>query len=163
MVAISDFFRYPDLLVFAFVFIIWAFVWGRKQAKKKSQNLNQPPPSIPKVEERSLAASVIGSFVTAGLTATSILIPASFVIIQIGLGNGRVPANSLGQVAIAFYWFVFSIGVGIFNAARFPTMVGTTDLSKDPASNIMGVMQLVAILLGVIRMGYAVSLLGLTT
>jgi hypothetical protein len=130
---------------------------------KRSQNVKQPTLTNPQVEERSLAANVIGSFVTAGLTATSILIPASFVIIQIGLGNGRVPGNSLGQVAISFYWFVFSIAVGIFNAARFPTMVGTINLSKDAFSNIFGLMQLVAILLGVIRMAYAVSLLGLTT
>jgi hypothetical protein len=160
MVGLSDVLHFWDVLLYIGLFAIWAFVWAT-HGKRKPRSNDQPPPSIPDVQERSLSANVIGSFVTSGLTATSILIPASFVIIQLGLGNTKVPAESLGQVAFSFYWFVFSIAVGIFNTARFPTMVGRTDLAKDRFSNVLGFMQLLAILLGVIRMAIAVSLLNL--
>lgn len=160
MVGISDALHFWDVLLYVGLFAIWGFRWaleGKKRARKK----DHPAQPIPDVQERSLSANVISSFVTSGLTATSILIPSAFVIIQLGLGNPRVPADSLGQVAFSFYWFVFSIAVGIFNAARFPTMIGGTDLSKDGYSNVLGFMQLLAILLGVVRMASAVSLLNL--
>src|SRR5436190_23073342 len=119
MMVVGDIVLYPDVLLFSAFTIIWGIAWN-KRGKKVSQNKTQQAPANPDVQERTLTASVIGSFVTSGLTATSILIPASFVIIQIGLGNARVSPDSLRQVAISFYWFVFSIAVGIFNAARFP-------------------------------------------
>jgi hypothetical protein len=160
MLGISDVLRFWDVLLYVGLFAVWIYVWAT-HGKRKPRSSDQPPPPIPDVQERSLSANVIGSFVTSGLTATSILIPASFVIIQLGLGNTKVPTDSLGQVALSFYWFVFSIAVGIFNAARFPTMVGRFDLSKDRYSIVLGFMQLLAILLGVIRMAIAVSLLNL--
>lgn len=140
--------RYPDVIGYVGLIVVWLFAWKDKKVKK--QNVN----------ERTLGANVIGSFVSSGLTAASILIPAAFVIVQIGYGNSNFPRVVLDEVRFAFYWFVASISFGVFNAARFPTSVGEYNVSSDPKSNVLGAMQLFAVLMGVFRMTYAIWLLG---
>lgn len=92
--------------------------------------------------------------VKSGLTATSILLPGTFVAANF-VGRKMV---EMSHVNTAAGWFFLSIIAGIVNLARLPTIVGSKEKDqkdiiaiRDLSAGLFGVVQLSGIILGSLR------------
>src|SRR5947207_8456940 len=71
--------------------------------------------SLQELPQKELGATILNSASTAGITAVSILIPASLLIVQLGLGTGKpLPSGALDNVFRASIWLLISLVLGLF-------------------------------------------------
>lgn len=100
--------------------------------------------------ERELAANALNSASVAGITAVSILIPASLLIVQIAFDKTGVPRESLEDVFRASAWFLVSLIFGIILIFLIPMQCPKNNVARILVTGIPFGPQLIALLIGVI-------------
>ena len=86
------------------------------------------------VEQKNLGATILNSSSAAGISAVSILIPASLLIVQIGLGSSKLmPPGVLDNVFRASIWFLISLGAGLI----FLWISGAQSQFRNAATNLL--------------------------
>ena len=141
---------YWDIAAYLILSAVWIAAWA------KSRN----PKSRATQDERALGAEVFGSFISNSMTAASILVPAAFVIVQLGFDNPKVPPTVLSEIARSFYWFAWSVFLGIVNASYLPEMTNKVNVTKSKLTNTLGALQLFAIMFGIARLVVGMMMLG---
>lgn len=105
------------------------------------------------VDQKNLGATILNGSSAAGISAVSILIPASLLIVQIGLGSSKpMPPGVLDNVFRASIWFLISLGAGLI----FLWISGAQSQFRNVATNLLLMIffgpQLIALGVGVVRL-----------
>lgn len=109
--------------------------------------------SAPGDQDKELGAHAVWTQLNAGLTAASILLPASFVIVGLGRGlENPMPTAALTQVVLAAAWFTAAILVGVWNAGLLVRQATKINVSQDAITNILLAAQLFLVLFGAINL-----------
>lgn len=110
-----------------------------------------PAPIPEELERRQLGVETMSGTATAGLTAVSILIPASLLVIQLGRdeGGASLPASALDEVFRGTLWLLLSLILGLMVIYFIPTRAHKYDVSHDLKIGGFYFPQLLALLLGV--------------
>lgn len=64
--------------------------------------------------DRQFSASALNSACATGVTAVSILVPASLLILQIASGSQTIPRVAMEYVFRGSIWFLVSLALGLF-------------------------------------------------
>jgi hypothetical protein len=152
----------PFLDIFIYLYLV-GFIIPYWVVQPKSKN------NIP-IELLSLSQSTSGGAAQAGLVAASIFIPLSLTTIQLIIGTNNIIGTSTIQLSattkgivqsliIAVYWFGFSVMMGVIGLWYTNQSIGQEkNVLKERKVGIPLVLQLYAILIGVLRILYAISI-----
>ena len=132
-----------DVIVFGVVDLIHVASWleARKRLTKDPKN---------SLAEREFAASSLNSASVAGVTAVSILIPASLLIVQVGYEKHDFPHSALEDVFRASIWFLVSLALGLVLLFLVPMRSQKYNAARDHYIGILFGPQLAALLTGMI-------------
>ena len=100
--------------------------------------------------ERQFSASALNSAASAGVTAVSILIPASLLIIQLASGNHAIPHLALVYVFRGTIWFLFSLALGLFLLFVIPMQSQAHNVARRMITMIPFGPQLCSLFLGMV-------------
>lgn len=103
-------------------------------------------------EARNLGATTLSSANTAGLTAVSILIPASLLFIQLSSDKSPLPPIAIMNVFRASCWFIASLFSGLILAFLIPMRAHKYNVSRILHTGIPFGFQLVTLLIGMGRL-----------
>jgi hypothetical protein len=107
---------------------------------------------VPPVEERGLGASTMGQTATAGITAVSILIPASLLVLQFSRdGTGALPTVAGKNAFRGILWLTLSLIAGVVVLWLIPIRAAVVDVSRVYEVGILFSAQPVVLLVGVLR------------
>lgn len=132
---------YPDVVGFLAFFVIYSTVWYI-------------------YSHSAFDVELLLRTIEAELTATSILLPATFLALNVL--NGQFKFDPL-QIRMATIWFGISIGAGVINLFRLPTIVLEQETDEDrlrmadPPSMVIAYIQLSTLLLGGYRTYIAIG------
>jgi hypothetical protein len=121
----------------------------------ESRKLAESP--LDEADARTLGATTLTSASTAGITAVSILIPASFVIVQLASKTGgtatSIPHAASYNVFVASVWFLFSLFCGLFFViSQIPMRALKHNVARDLRIGIPFGGQLLALFFGMVRL-----------
>lgn len=136
-----------DVIPFILLWAIHIATWTADSKKLEECPLNDH-------DSRNLGATTLGSASTAGITAVSILIPASFVIVQLSSRTGTsFPPTALYNVFVASCWFLVSLFCGLFFVIfRIPMKALKYNVARDIQIGIAFGGQLLALFFGMLRL-----------
>lgn len=137
--------RTLDILLIILLLILVLIWYVRWKSESKAQESD--------AHERDLGLSTISSQLSLGLTAASILLPASFVIIALGRGaDNPLPISATTQVVIAAIWFTSAILLGFWNSSRLSTLVSMSkyNVAKERTTNVFCATQLFLTMFGAV-------------
>ncbi len=108
----------------------------------------------PKVqdEERRSGAQMMTASSAAGITAVSILIPASMLIVQLSSNSTSFPLGVVPQVFRGALWFLLSLLLGLIVIFLVPLRSHRTDVRKSLEIGIPFGLQLLCLFLGMARL-----------
>lgn len=132
-----------DIVVFVVLTLIHvAAWWGYRK-----------PTTVSDVSEREFAASTMSGTATAGITAVSILIPASLLVVQLGRGEtgSSLPVSALNDVFRGTGWLLFSLAIGLLLIYLLPMRSQKYDVGKDAWIGMLFGPQLLALLIGIVH------------
>ena len=109
--------------------------------------------SLQHLDQKQLGATILTSASSAGITAVSILIPASLLIVQMGFVSAKpLPFGVLDNVFRASIWFLTSLVMGLY----LMWINGLQSQFRNVATNLQIVtafgIQLIALFIGVVRL-----------
>lgn len=78
------------------------------------------------VDERAMAASSVGTFVTLGVAAAAVLLTGAGVLLGVEGGAAPLPRSVFTQLVIATAWLVASLLFGAISASYVITHIGHT-------------------------------------
>ena len=126
------------IVLLVILIVIWSIRW---KSESKAQETD--------VHERDLGISTVSRQLSIGLTAASILLPASFVIITLGREvENPLPIAATTQVIIAAIWFTVAIITGFWNASRLPTYISKYNVAMESMTNVLCASQLFLTMFG---------------
>jgi hypothetical protein len=133
-----------DLVVFVILVGIHIAAWSE---------FRTPAPIPDALEWRQFGATTMGGTATAGLTAVSILIPASLLVIQLARGpaGSPLPTSALSEIFRGTTWLLGSMVLGLFVIYLLPMRSQSYDVSRDPVIGLLYFPQLLALFLGILR------------
>lgn len=102
------------------------------------------------LDERHFAAAALNNASGAGVTAVSILIPASLLIIQFTAENKDVPRIVLEQVFRGSVWFLVSLALGLFIIFVIPMKSQEHNVVRRMLTGIPFFPQFASLLIGMI-------------
>jgi hypothetical protein len=135
--------KWWDVVAFGVVGIIHVASW----LEARHLLSRDPKNSLP---EREFAASSLNSASVAGVTAVSILIPASLLIVQVGYEKPDFPHSALEDVFRASLWFLVSLALGLLLLFLVPMRSQKHNAARDVYIGILFGPQLAALLTGMI-------------
>lgn len=139
-----------DIIVFILLSIVHIGSWVEVKP-----GLSKDKPDF---NERSLSATTLGASTTAGITAVSILIPASLLIVQIGLGDhSPLPPAAIDHVVRASEWFVASLSFGLLIIFLVPMKANLFNVARYFQIGILVGPQLITLWIGMIRLVQGLS------
>ncbi len=142
----SFFSNWWDVIVFAVLAIIHIASWLEIKTKLSGAPMNCN-------EQRSLGATTLGSASTAGITAVSILIPASLLIVQLAAQPGMpLPFAAVSNVFRASIWFLVSLFFGLIIVFLIPMYAQKHNVARNLSTGIPFGPQLLALLIGMARL-----------
>jgi hypothetical protein len=112
-----------------------------------------PVPIPDDFQRRQFGADTMGATATAGLTAVSILIPASLLVIALSRGQAgsRLSSSALSEIFRGTTWLLISLVLGLLLIYLLPMRAQQYDVSKDPWIGLLYFPQLLALFLGILR------------
>lgn len=133
-----------DALFFGLLMVVHIGSWWELRNQLALAPHNDP-------ESRSLGATTLSSASTAGITAVSILIPASLLVVQLGSGTGaQLPPEALSYVFRAAVWFMFSLLIGLILLFIMPIRSQAHNVTRDFRTGVLLDPQLLALLVGMV-------------
>ena len=75
------------------------------------------PTSDRGLDERKLAVTAVGSFVTVNVAASSILLTGAYLFFRVGFGGKQVPTDIFTQLVLTSFWFVLSLLFGLISVS----------------------------------------------
>ena len=136
-------YQWWDVIVFLLLGLVHIGGWLEIRSKLRVTPLNSR-------DEREFAASALNNASVAGVTAVSILIPASLIIIQLGAEKTGFPNRALEEVFRASLWFLLSLAFGLFLLFLIPMRSQKHNVARDLLMGIPFGPQLAALLIGMI-------------
>jgi hypothetical protein len=103
-------------------------------------------------EERRSGAQMMTASSAAGVTAVSILVPASMLIVQLSSNSTSFPVGVLSQVFRGALWFLLSLLLGLIVIFLVPLRSHRTDVRKSLETGIPFGLQLLCLFLGMARL-----------
>jgi hypothetical protein len=133
--------QWIDLLVLVALLIVHIFAWC-------SLPMRRSPDTD---DERRFSATALTGTSTAGITAVSILIPASFVIVQIidPVDQSKLPAGVLLTVFHAAVYFLVSLIAGMLLIFLIPMRANVGNVIVNRGLGILYGFQLFPLIVGV--------------
>jgi hypothetical protein len=104
------------------------------------------------LQERQFAATIVASSSTTSITAVSILIPASLIIVQLGFGSKSFPHDALNNVFRASLWFLFSLLLGLYVIFNVAMRSQSRNVAQYFPVGVVFAPQLFALAVGVLRL-----------
>lgn len=103
-------------------------------------------------EANRFTANAITASSVAGITAVSILIPASFVIVQIAKQKDapQLPPEAMGYVFTAAVYFLGSLSCGLFLIFLVPLHGQVRNTAEQEITGIPFGIQLIALVVGIL-------------
>jgi hypothetical protein len=140
-----------DIIVFVVITIINVISWIEAKPGLKAD--------IQDTESRKFGATSMISASTAGITAGSILIPASLLIVQLGLGSNSkpLPQVALNNVFEASLWFLLSLLLGLYIIWTVVMRSQRVNVTRDFRLGVVYGPQFFALFLGVLRLVLGIS------
>jgi hypothetical protein len=132
-----------DVIIFVLLGVVHIGGWLEIRNKLIAEPLNDR-------DERVFAASALNNASVAGVTAVSILIPASLLIIQLGAEKTGFPHRALEEVFRASLWFLLSLAFGLVILFLIPMRSQKYNVTRDLLTGILLGPQLVSLLIGMI-------------
>ncbi|TVU91024.1 hypothetical protein [Vreelandella titanicae] len=139
----SYLYQWWDIIVFLLFAVFHVGGWLEIRSKLITDPLNCR-------DEREFAASALNNASVAGVTAVSILIPASLLMIQLGAERTGFPSRALEDVFRASLWFLLSLAFGLFLLFLIPMRSQKYNVVRDLLTGIPFGPQLAALLIGMI-------------
>jgi len=137
-----------NLLIVGFAagaIIYWSFLWKGKD--KSAQRKEEGDEEFR--HRQDLGARAVETQLNAGLTSSSILLAAVFVLLGLSRATEYpLPTAASTQAVLGAIWLVISILLGVWNSGIMTSKVTGTDVSGSPSINIMLVAQLFFIACG---------------
>jgi hypothetical protein len=134
-----------DLIVFVILAAIHIYVWvGERRAGRINQAGTEPA--------RLSGAQIITASSAAGITAVSILVPASMLIVQLSSTSAALPLDVVLQVFTAALWFLVSLFFGLFVVSIVPFRSPTVDVRTSMQIGIPFGLQLFSLFVGMARL-----------
>lgn len=132
--------RWCDLLVLVSLLIVHVLAWSCLPIRRSPDT----------DDERRFSATTLTGTSTAGITAVSILIPASFVIVQIiVLHQSELPAGVLPIVFRAALYFLLSLIAGMLLIFLIPMRANARNVIMNRGFGILYGFQLFPLIVGV--------------
>ncbi|MCL7944757.1 hypothetical protein [Marinobacter sp. ATCH36] len=136
-------YQWWDIIVFLLFAVFHIGGWLEIRSSLRSSPLDC-------LEQRQFAASALNNASVAGVTAVSILIPASVIMIQLGAEKTGFPNRALEEVFRASLWFLLSLAFGLFLLFLIPMRSQKYNVVRDMLTGIPFGPQLAALLIGMI-------------
>lgn len=125
------------------VFVVWPHIVWRNAESAKSED----------EQERAQGLASMTSQLTLSMTAASILTAAGLIVFQAGRDTDNpLSEGALAQVAIATFWFIFSILTGVYVSAIIPPRLRHFNVAADVRVNVGAFAQLLSIVGGVLSL-----------
>jgi len=143
-----------DVLIFLFFSVLHIVTWlGIRGELRLQSQQDAARPAHETLPDRELGATTLSSSSSAGITAVSILIPASLLVIQFGLDPGQtLPATVVLNVTRSALWFLLSLFFGLFVLWLVPMRAHKFNVARLFELGIPFGIQLIALLVGMIRL-----------
>jgi hypothetical protein len=103
-------------------------------------------------EDRRFGAQILSSSSAAGITAVSILIPASLLVVQLSSTGKPLPPTALSHVFSASLWFLGSLFLGLLIVFLVPLKSHKQDVRLSLGTGIPFGLQLLSLLFGMTRL-----------
>lgn len=145
--------HWPLVIFIIFSFIhITAFVSRRREMDRNRKTDGSAIPDRDKLEANKFTANAITASSVAGITAVSILIPASFVIVQIAKQKdaAQLPPEAMSYVFTATVYFLGSLFCGLFLIFLIPLHGQLRNMAEQEISGIPFGIQLIALVVGIL-------------
>jgi hypothetical protein len=136
-------FHWLDVIIFLLLLAVHIGGWLERRKDFAEHPLDG-------LEDRVLAATALNSASVAGVTAVSILIPASLLIVQIAFDKTGFPRQALEDVFRASVWFLVSLVFGLVLIFLIPMQCPKHNVTRILLTGIPFGPQLIALLIGVI-------------
>jgi hypothetical protein len=132
-----------DIILFALLVIVHIASWWEYRTRPAMESDR---------DIRQFGATTMSSTATAGITAVSILIPASLLVIQLGRDPDQtLPPAALDQVFRGVVWLLISMAIGLFLIYLLPMRAQKYNVGKDFLIGSLFAPQLLALFIGIIR------------
>jgi hypothetical protein len=142
---------WPDAFFYIWINVFLGKLWWKHKLVKQTD-----------VDRLSLASSVMGGTIQAAITATSIFIPLSLAAIELGLTSNIsfLTTQTLRHLIIAVAWFGLSTVIGLVALVYINELMGEDRyILRERRIGIATNLQLYAIIVGVLRITYALILI----
>jgi hypothetical protein len=138
--------KWWDVTVFAILAILQICAWvGMRHAGQRNQTAQD-------AEERRSGAQIITASSAAGITAVSILVPASMLIVQLSSTSAALPLDVVRQVFRGALWFLLSLFCGLLVISFVPFRSPTIDVRRSMEIGIPFGFQLFSLFVGMGRL-----------
>ena len=134
-----------DVVVFVILATIHIGSWAEL---KRSGRLNRRVQD----EERRSGAQMMTASSAAGITAVSILVPASMIIVQLSSNSASFPSGVMSQVFRGALWFLLSLLLGLIVIFLVPLRSHHRDVRRSLEIGIPFGLQLLCLFLGMARL-----------
>lgn len=144
--------RYP--IIELLVFIFWMGFLSLNWLKFKKPDPDKMAVFL-KNEERGLAATHVKDTISASLTATSIILAATALLLGFYKDAGALPAIVKIHYKYVAGYSLASICLGVLNMAYLPTVINTKNLAFERWPNIGSAIQFTLMAFAVFRIFWA--------
>lgn len=144
--------HWPFIIFIVFSFIhVTSFVSRKNEMDEKRKTAGETRISANNLEANKFASNSITASSVAGVTAVSILIPASFVIVQIAKQKDapQLPPEAMSYVFTATVYFLGSLFCGLFLIFLVPLHGQARNLAEQTITGIPFGIQLIALVVGI--------------
>lgn len=149
-----------DVILYVVFFIIQIVSWIEIRPKLSPPG-KTPAENLQDLPNRQFGATLMTGASTAGITAVSILIPASVLILQLGLNSSSkpLPQEALNDVFRAVIWFTLSLLLGLYIIFVAAMRGQRFNVARDFRIGIFYGPQLFAIVMGVVRLVFGIFII----
>jgi hypothetical protein len=105
-----------------------------------------------KHEERGLAAGAVKDTISASLTATSIILAATALIVSLTKNAERMNHNAKIHYKYVAYYCLSSIIVGAFNMAYIPSLINKYNIAFYPTIHVLAAIQFILMAFAAMRL-----------
>ena len=135
-----------DALVFGILMLVHVGGWAELKISGKLDLESERS-----IEKRRFAAESLSASGSSGITAVSILLPASLIILQL-FTNSTNPVTDIALESMfrATIWFLISLSIGLLLMFFIPMRSQVYNVARDFRTGILFGPQLIALLVGVV-------------
>lgn len=134
-----------DIVIFVFIEFIYLLTWWSEFDEKKIS-----------AELWKMVIPLAKDSISAGITATSILLPSTIAIMAYLLGKNNITIHfkdSIYELYLATLFFIISLCVAIFNFTHFPIqLTENVHISFNWIIGILAITQFLSLALGIIKL-----------